>query len=72
MILLSYPLSIQTPIYGNGEKVIIDLDKQTKLGESCNTLRLAFSNHAGTHIDCPYHFSNQEPLMINMEMFVSN
>ena len=28
-------------------------------GDSCNTLQLNFSNHVGTHVDCPYHFDRQ-------------
>ena len=57
MIILSYGLSDDTPLYGNGTGIKISPDKQIKNGESCNTTNLSFPNHSGTHIDFPYHFS---------------
>jgi arylformamidase len=65
MILLSYPLSIQTPIYGNGEEVQIQFDSQIARGDSCNTLNIGFSNHAGTHLDCPFHFDETGTKLTN-------
>lgn len=59
MKILSYPLSVQTPAYGNGDKPVIRKNKEISKGDSCNTLDLTFSNHAGTHLDCPYHFDDQ-------------
>jgi len=54
---LSYPLSENTPLYGNGEGIKFLLEKQISHGDSCNTMTLAFPNHSGTHIDFPYHFN---------------
>jgi len=55
IILLSYPLSEETPLYGNGKGIELKPDKQQCIGDSCNTMK--FPNHAGTHIDTPRHFS---------------
>ena len=56
MILLSYPLNINTPAYGNGTSFQRIQEKRIFTGDSCNTLQLTVSNHLGTHVDCPYHF----------------
>ena len=56
MLLLSYPLSKNTPYYGNAKKVSIQRDRDIACGDTANTLDLHFSNHSGTHIDAPYHF----------------
>jgi len=54
--LLSYPLSVQTPMYGNGVSPLISPKKSIHQGDSCNTYELSFLNHSGTHIDGPSHF----------------
>ena len=55
--LLSYPLSADTPLYGDTEPVKIDLKQQALEGDSCiTTARVSFSNHSGTHVDAPRHF----------------
>ncbi|MBF0237481.1 MAG: cyclase family protein [SAR324 cluster bacterium] len=56
MLCLSYPLGARTPAYGNGTGAVITPDKQMCNGDSCNTATLSFSNHLGTHVDCPSHF----------------
>lgn len=56
MILLSYPISEDTPIYGNGVPPQIKQDRRVENGDSCNTMQLNMSNHTGTHIDFPFHF----------------
>jgi len=56
-IFLSYSLSQETPLYGNGKGIYFAPDKEMIKGDSCNTTNLAFPNHSGTHIDFPYHFS---------------
>jgi kynurenine formamidase len=56
-IFLSYSLSQDTPLYGNGEGIYFAPDKEMIKGDSCNTTNLAFPNHSGTHIDLPYHFN---------------
>jgi len=56
MILLSYHISPNTPLYGNGNGISITFDKEIAKGDSCNTMNVSFPNHAGTHIDLPCHF----------------
>lgn len=61
--LLSYPLSIDSPVYGAGDPASIEPVKQIKNGDSCNTYTVRLSNHCGTHIDAPRHFfDNGKPL----------
>ena len=57
IIYLSYFLSEDTPLYGNGKGIIINQDKLIESGDSCNTTNLSFPNHSGTHIDFPIHFN---------------
>lgn len=54
---LSYPLSENTPLYGNGTCIELAQVQQQRLGDSCNTMKWTIPNHAGTHIDAPRHFS---------------
>jgi len=54
--LLSYNISENTPLYGNGKGISITSDKEISKGDSCNTLNITFPNHTGTHIDLPCHF----------------
>lgn len=56
-ITLSYKLDENTPAYGNGKGVECTQDKSIAHGDSCNTSRWSFSNHIGTHLDFPRHFS---------------
>ncbi len=58
MLLLSYPLSEDTPFYGNSQIVSIKQSRSIVAGDSANTLDMHFSNHSGTHIDAPYHFDD--------------
>ncbi|OEH85499.1 hypothetical protein BHU72_05280 [Desulfuribacillus stibiiarsenatis] len=57
IILLSHPISMVNPAYGNPTKT---LDwKQTKSipkGDSCNSYSIVIENHIGTHVDAPAHF----------------
>ena len=55
-ILLSYPLSENTPLYGNTPPLEIMPDKSIINGESCNTSFLRIHNHSSTHVDAPNHF----------------
>jgi len=55
-IYLSYLLSDQTPVYGNGETFSVKTLSNIERGDSCNTAYWSFSNHTGTHIDFPRHF----------------
>jgi arylformamidase len=56
-LLLSYPISMDTPLYGNGEGIQLLKDKNLMNGDSCNTMHWSFPNHTGTHVDVPYHFN---------------
>ena len=56
MNILSYNISENTPLYGNGKGISITPDKEISKGDSCNTMNVAFPNHTGTHIDLPCHF----------------
>ena len=61
---LSYFISENTPLYGNGSGIKFLKDKEIVNGDSCNTMDIKFPNHAGTHIDLPYHF-NQKGKTLN-------
>jgi arylformamidase len=56
-LLLSYPISMVTPLYGNGEGIQLLKDKSLMNGDNCNTMQWSFPNHTGTHVDVPYHFN---------------
>ena len=64
ILFLSYNLSNNAPLYGNGTGIQFSPDKEISKGDSCNTMNLSFPNHSGTHIDFPYHF-NPEGKAIN-------
>lgn len=53
---LSHVLSSDTPAYGNGKGMRISHEKSLCAGDSCNAVRLDFSNHLGSHVDAPLHF----------------
>ena len=57
MLNLAWPLSENTPFYEGLAKPrieqIYDLDK----GHACNSFYFTSSNHAGTHVDGPFHFN---------------
>ena len=57
MILLSYYLSSNTPLYGNSDGINFVQEKQIRNNDSCNTMNISFPNHSGTHIDFPSHFA---------------
>gem|GEM_PF-87610 len=58
MILLSYYIDRETPAYGGNGGPDITSERSIQAGHSSNSLRLNFSNHTGTHIDCPFHFDS--------------
>jgi len=57
-IFLSYFLDEKTPTYGNGKPFKYEVVNSIQQGDSCNSAQWTLSNHMGTHIDCPFHFSN--------------
>lgn len=53
---LSRVLDARTPAYGGGPGLDVTVEKSIDRGDSCNAVRLAFSNHLGSHVDAPLHF----------------
>ncbi|MFA5336249.1 MAG: cyclase family protein [Candidatus Omnitrophota bacterium] len=53
---LSYDIGRKTPLYPGTPEVTIERLKDMANGDHCNTYKVAFSNHTGTHIDAPGHF----------------
>ena len=56
--LLSHTLNLATPGYGGHAGFQREVVSCIDHGKSSNSERWQLSNHIGTHIDCPYHFSN--------------
>ena len=56
LVWLSHILTRDTPAYGGGKGLLIEKEKQISCGDSCNTAKLSFSNHIGSHVDAPCHF----------------
>ena len=54
---LSYLMHPEAPAYGGSQAFFDEPDKQMDKGDSCNTRIWRMSNHMGTHIDFPRHFS---------------
>ncbi|WP_045213311.1 cyclase family protein [Desulfonatronovibrio magnus] len=73
-ILLSYPLHPEAPSYGGGSSFKDQEDKLISRGDSCNTRKWYLSNHMGTHIDFPRHFTNTGPALTDFDpgFFISN
>jgi len=60
IIYLSYPLELSTPAYG-GETGLVEIRqiRSIERGDTSNNSAFAFPGHIGTHIDFPFHFSNE-------------
>lgn len=74
-ILLSHVLSINTPSYGNRDRVFIKKNSSIQAGDNANTSSYFISNnHIGTHIDVPNHFSDKglKTYNIPLESFMFN
>ena len=56
LVNLSHVLTKETPGFAGGPSLTISPIKEIKMGGSSNSYNLHFSNHLGTHIDCPNHF----------------
>ena len=56
-VYLSHFLHPGSPVYGEGWGFREKKEKQMENGDTCNTSRWTLSNHMGTHIDFPRHFS---------------
>jgi arylformamidase len=57
-LFLSHFINEATPQYGGADNISIKDDSRIIDGKSSNTKHLSFSNHIGTHIDFPHHFSD--------------
>ena len=55
LIPISYPLNRGTPLYPGTEPLTIIPTKSLARGDPEEESRIAFSSHAGTHIDLPRH-----------------
>lgn len=58
MYYLSYPLSEETPCFGGKQGFSREKKGQIAKGDSSNSQDWFTHNHAGTHIDLPFHFDN--------------
>jgi arylformamidase len=56
-IYLSHFLGDETPFYGGEDKFHSESLRSLDKGDSCNTSKWSFPNHAGTHVDFPRHFN---------------
>ncbi len=55
-IYLSHFLNPDTPFYGGDGTFQFEMLRSMESGDSCNAALWSFPNHAGTHIDFPWHF----------------
>jgi len=56
VISLSYPISAETPTYGDLPKPKIMSHTSIVAGNADNTYAITVYNHTGTHVDAPAHF----------------
>ena len=56
VLYLSYPISVETPVYGNLPRPKITPYKSIARGNSSNVYTITICNHTGTHVDAPAHF----------------
>jgi arylformamidase len=57
---LSYFLDESTPAYGGSEgTIVLKKCREISKGDTSNNLELGLPAHIGTHIDFPYHLSNE-------------
>lgn len=58
-VYLSYFIDESTPVYGGFKETISIIQSSSiKQGNTSNNLKITMPNHAGTHIDFPFHFSD--------------
>lgn len=58
-IYLSYPLTLDTFGYGNGERIVYNKVRSICSGDTSNNSSFSMPTHYGTHIDFPYHFDEK-------------
>ncbi len=61
LVLLSYVLSEDTPLYPGEPPISIKSRSSLQRGDACNTFDIHMTNHAGTHVDGPAHFNPDGP-----------
>lgn len=66
-IFLSYPLSNDTIGYGGSKDFNNTQIRNMENGDACNQSHWELSNHIGTHIDSPYHFSKDGNTLDNFD-----
>lgn len=57
LVCLSYRLNEESPLYGDTPKPSIRSTNSMKRGDNSNGFRISVSNHSGTHVDAPAHFT---------------
>lgn len=70
---LSHPLTAQTPVYP-GDPVPEITVATTIQNEGYNLFRVILGSQTGSHVDAPYHFSNQGATVDKMDLthFIGN
>ncbi len=64
---LSHEINRDTPQYGGADNIEIASDSRISNGDTANTMYLKLSNHVGTHIDFPNHFSDSGKTLSDYE-----
>jgi arylformamidase len=66
--LLSYPLGVDTPTYGDNPPVKVTPVSRIAIGGVANWVTLETINHNGTHLDAPYHFNEQGKRLTDLDI----
>lgn len=59
VLLLSHNINTDTPLYGDRGSVKLLHEKQMQNKDSSNVLSININTHTSTHVDVPYHISNE-------------
>lgn len=75
-LFLSYPLTNDTPSYGDRDSFNESINSEILNGVGANTSKWVFTNnHLGTHVDTPFHFYNSGKKILDFtadELFFYN
>ena len=66
LILISYPLEKNSPLYPGSPEVSFNPVRSIANSDSANTTIFSFGNHSGTHIDAPLHFCDNGSSVVDM------
>jgi kynurenine formamidase len=71
---LSHAWGADCPSYGNGKKIEVSPVSCMGRGDSCNKVEIRATNHDGSHMDFPRHFSKRGAVVTDYEaaFFVFN